>query len=119
MIRSEKDFADYVKHIRKNMVHRNNDRKVVVVSANTKKGEELIWRGSRNEGTDINAVYGRCSDEKRDIFKACYDMYSNDPSASDFSIVSHNCHSFSVSWLDALGMTILTRVNEYHVIFNE
>lgn len=67
------------------------------VKGNTKKGQNLLARARWNEGTTLDAVYGRYSTAKSKAFKDCQ-RWCEEDHGYDFHICSHSCHQFSVAW---------------------
>ena len=90
-----------------------------VVKANTTEGKRLIAIGQKWEGTFLNQVYDRWSDEKQKAWDKCYSEYALTAGASQFGICSHNTFSFSVSWFTPLGMRLETSKNSYLVTFDD
>ena len=89
-----------------------------VVKASTAEGKRLIAIGQRQEGTFLNDVYDRWSDEKQKAWDKCYAEYALTSGSSQFGICSHNTFSFSVSWLTPLGMRLETAKNSYLVTYD-
>lgn len=79
----------------------------------------MIERGTRYEGTSLNQIYDKWSDEKQRAFDWCYEQYLASEGHEAFSIISHNAFGFSVSWLCKDGMRIETPKNSYLVVFDE
>lgn len=115
----KKEFEKKVKEIRNMMPAYNNGRKVVVVSEYSKLGERVLSMGVRYEGYYLWQVYDRPSEAKQEAYNDAFAMYCNSRHGESFGICSHNCQSFTVSWIHDGGMTVLTSRTEYLVIFNE
>ena len=85
----------------------------------TKQGRNLYERGCHYEGTTLEQVYNTCSQAKKDSFDGCYHRYLQSDNHAAFSICSHNCFSYSVSWLCTIHgenvMIIETSQNSYIV----
>lgn len=90
-----------------------------VVKESTALGKQLIVRGSRYEGTNLNQIYDKWSDGKQRAFDWCYEQYLASEEPEAFSIISHNSWGFSVSWLCKDGLRIETPYNSYLVVFDE
>ena len=114
-----KAFEKKVREIRRTMPSYNNDRKVVVLSEYSKKGQRVLAIASQWDGNTLNQIYDRWTDAKQEAYDQAYEMYCNSRHGNSFSICSHNTFGFTVSWLHDDGCTVLTRGTEYLVIFNE
>jgi len=114
-----KAFEKKVRDIRRMMPTRSNGRNVVVLSAETKKGQSVIAIGSHWEGDTLYQVYDKWSSAKQQAFDDAWDMFRNSRHGESFGICSHSCQAFTVSWLSDDGLTVLTPKTEYLVIFNE
>lgn len=88
---------------------------MVTVSTRTKKGQELLSRAIRFEGTDLFDVYGRVSARKMQAYRDCEELCEAE-GGEDFRICSHNTHRFSVSWKVADGWRMETADNSYHIV---
>lgn len=119
MKRTDKDFRKYVQGIRRVTPYYNNGRCVIVLAENTKAGQDIIARASRYEGTELRHIYAKCSEKKKQAFSEVFDMFLNSRHGEAFSICSHTCQSFTVSWLSDDGLHFITSKTEYLVIFNE
>lgn len=73
-----------------------------LVSYDTKLGKALSARCEHWDGNTLSQVYGRYSKAKETIFNDWYEFYCNDSKADNFSIVSHNCQTFSLGWFTTL-----------------
>ena len=71
----------------------------MIVKYSTKRGQELVNRGTKWEGFDLYQVYDNWSSAKQRAWDWCFDKYMNTPNHEQFSICSHNTFQFSVSWL--------------------
>jgi hypothetical protein len=119
MKRSDKEFKKYVQDIRRKMPEYNGDRRVIVLGEDTKAGQRIIAMGSRSEGYTLGQVYSYWSEAKQRAYDEVFEMYVCSPGSDAFSICSHNCQAFTVSWLDYAGLHFMTSKTEYIVIFNE
>ena len=72
---------------------------MIELKASTKKGQEIIARGSYNEGTTLSEVYANWSSRKENAFDWCRTQYIETENSTGFSICSHNTFMFSCSWL--------------------
>lgn len=119
MKRNDNEFKKYVQSIRRVMPYYNHGRRVIVLGENTKTGQDIIAKASRYEGTELRHVYVHCSEEKEQAFREVFGMFVNSRHGKSFSICSHTCQSFTVSWLSDDGLHFITSKTEYLVIFNE
>lgn len=69
------------------------------LKASTKKGQEIIIRGSYYEGETLSSVYDNWSSKKEEAFKYCREQYLETENRTGFSICSHNTFMFTCSWL--------------------
>ena len=118
MKRTAKEFKKYVQGIRQVTPYYSNDRRVVVLGEDTKAGQRIIAMASKYEGTELRHVYKYWSEAKQQAFNEVWEMYVNSRHGEAFSICSHNCRAFTVSWLSD-GLHFITSKTEYLVIFNE
>jgi hypothetical protein len=72
---------------------------MVELKASTKKGQEIIARGSQYEGTMLSQVYDNWSSRKENAFDWCFAQYVATENRTAFSICSHNTFMFTCSWL--------------------
>lgn len=119
MKKTLKEFEKFVRFTRRIMPYYNHGRKVIVLSEYSEKGQQILSTGSRYEGTQLYDVYTKPSHEKEIAFNEAYEMFCNDVNGSGFSICSHNCQMFTVSWLNKDGLVYLTNKTEYLVLINE
>lgn len=119
MKRTEKEFKQYVKDIRRMMPTYSNGRCVKVFGEDSKMGQKIIAMGSRWIGDSLGQVYNNWSDAKQEAFDRAFEMYCNARHGTAFGICSANSNRFSVSWLSDDGLTVLTADTEYLIIFNE
>ena len=119
MKRTTEEFKKYVQGIRRVIPYYSNGRRVIVLGEDTKAGQEIIAKASRCEGTELGQVYTYCSEAKEQAFNEVWEMYVNSRHGESFSICSHNCQVFTVSWLSDDGLHFITAKREYLVIFNE
>lgn len=73
-----------------------------VVSYETRKGKALSARCENWDGDCLSQVYGHYSKAKESIFDYWFNRFCDDSKANFFSIVSHNCHTFSLAWFTTL-----------------
>lgn len=73
-----------------------------LVSYDTKLGKTLSERCEHWDGNYLGQVYNRWSDRKQRIFDDWFDYFCKDSCADNFSIVSHNCQTFSLGWFTTL-----------------
>lgn len=90
-----------------------------VVKSSTALGKRLLATGQQRQGTFLNQVYDKWSDEKEQAWNKCYDEYCNTDGAEQFGICSHNIYSFTVSWFTPQGMRLETSKNSYLVVFDD
>ena len=94
----------------------HDGREIVVLSKQTKKGQDILARALRNDGFRLSNCYTRPSQIKQAIWEDCYQMFLRDVDAHNFHICSHNVNQFSVTWMTASGVVVLlTRKYEYIV----
>ena len=113
---SKIEVENIVKSMRSQLPAINHGRNVKVYSEYSKMGEKILAMASRYDGTDLNYCYDNPSPAKREAFDAVYQMYCNDSNADSFSICSHNCQNFSVSWITDRCVVYITRKTEYYVV---
>ena len=70
---------------------------MAVINGATKRGQELLARASRNEGTELRKIYGKWSDKKENAMRDCRKECREDE-GTDFRIISHCRDYFSVAW---------------------
>ena len=91
------------------------------IKGSSAKGQRVFGMYSRNEGYDLDDVYGRCSRAKERAYDECYEWYRNDNESTNFHICSHNAQMFTVGWQykdPETGHTIVrveTNANTYRV----
>ena len=119
MKRTEKEFKQYVKDLRRMVPAYSNGRRVLVFGEDTKQGQKVIAMGSAWIGDSLGQVYNKWSDAKQKAYDQAVEMYSNSRHGTAFGICSANAQNFTVSWLSDDGLTVLTRATEYLIIFNE
>ena len=68
-----------------------------VINGATKRGQALLARAARNEGTDLDDVYGRYSSAKASAMRDCKEWCEAD-NGYNFHICSHTAQAFSVTW---------------------
>ena len=73
-----------------------------VVNYETRKGKALSARCENWDGYTLAQVYDRWSEAKQAIYDYWYNRYCDDRKADNFSIVSHNCQTFSLGWFTTL-----------------
>lgn len=67
------------------------------ISGATKRGQELLARAKKNEGTELYHVYGKFSSAKAQAMADCR-RWCYETNGYNFHIISHNCDYFSVAW---------------------
>ena len=70
---------------------------MAIINGSTKRGQALLAKAARNEGTELRQIYGRWSDEKEEAMRDCKKEYVEDK-GEDFRIISHCRDNFSVAW---------------------
>ena len=119
MKKDAKEFKKYVHIIRALMPLTSNGRNFCVLSEESKKGQEIIEKASRNEGFMLSHIYTTWSEDKQKAYDDVMSMFANSRHGTAFSICSHNPNVFTVSWLSDDGLHYVTHKTEYLVIFNE
>ena len=93
-----------------------------IIKASTKRGQNLIARGSQWEGVTLGQVYDSWSASKDEAWDYCYNKYLDTPEHDAFSICSHNTFQFSVSWVGLYegenAMFLETASNSYVVLLD-
>ena len=98
-----------------------------IIKGSTKRGKNMIERGTHYEGYWLHQVYNNYSNEKERAWNDCFEKYCNTPNSCSFSICSYNNFSFNVSWLGDFVMTtgeiedamyIETAQNSYVILLN-
>ena len=82
-----------------------------IISGATKRGQALLARAARNEGTDLFDVYGRYSSAKASAMRDCREWCAKQ-NGFNFHICSHTAQAFSVAWnyTDPETGEIMTRI---------
>lgn len=73
-----------------------------VINYETRKGKALSARWENWEGDRLSQVYDHWSEAKQAVYDYWFNRYLDDSRANFFSIVSHNCQTFSLGWLTTL-----------------
>lgn len=68
-----------------------------IIKGSTKRGQDLLMRASRYEGTDLSDIYGSWSSAKASAMKDCKE-WCDAVNGDNFHIISHNGWGFSVAW---------------------
>lgn len=93
-----------------------------ILKASTKAGCRWIVAARSNEGYDLNDVYGRYSNAKKEAYEDCFRKYASIDGAKNFRIISHNSNFFTVAW-EEYGkepkLHIETAKNSYVVLLNQ
>lgn len=93
-----------------------------IIKASSKRGQNLIARGSQWEGVTLGQVYDSWSAYKDEAWNYCYNKYLNTPEHNAFGIWSHNSFRFSVSWVGLYegenAMFLETASNSYVVLLD-
>ena len=113
------DLQKAVKLLRDNIQYYIENRHVIVLSEESKKGQQIISAASHYDGYDLRQVYGKPSDIKKRIYNEVFEQYRNDNDSDAFSITSHNGFMFTVSWINRYGVRYLTRDNDYIVVTSD
>ena len=113
---SKSEVENIVKEMRKQLPACNHGRNVKVYSEYTKTGEKILSMASHYDGTELSYCYDNPSPAKVQAFDEVYAMYCSDSNADSFSICSHNCQNFSVSWITDRCVIYITRKTEYYVV---
>lgn len=89
------------------------------LKASTKRGQDIISRGSHYIGERLGQVYDSWSYAKQSAYDRCFHEYAETENSSSFSICSKNTFGFTCSWLGTKdGENILryeTKDNSYLV----
>lgn len=92
------------------------------LKGSTKTGHRWIVSARNCEGYNLNDVYGRYSDAKKEAYENCFRKYASGRS-KNFRIFSHNTFGFSVAWEEILEgkeyLHIETPQNTYYVALNQ
>ena len=67
------------------------------INGSSKRGQHLLARARRNEGTELYHVYGRISRDKMVAMDKCKE-WCYQTNGRNFRIISHNSFQFSVAW---------------------
>lgn len=70
---------------------------MAIVNGATKRGQELLARASRNEGTELRQIYGRWSNLKENAMRECKEKCAA-VNGYNFRIIGHTGWAFSVAW---------------------
>ena len=70
-----------------------------MLKGSTAKGQRIIAMYHRNEGYDLDDVYGRYSKAKRLAYEECLDWFRQDNESSNFHIGSHSAQVFTACWM--------------------
>lgn len=89
---------------------------MIIIRGNTKKGDSLIQKASRNLGTELWHVYGSFSSAKREAMEDCKRMCAEE-NGTNFRIISKSINQFSVAWDVEQGVRIETAKNSCFVVF--
>ena len=94
-----------------------------ILKASTKSGARWIVSARNCEGYNLNDVYGRYSDAKKEAYENCFRKYVSADGSKNFRIFSHNTFGFSVAWEETLEgkeyLHIETPQNTYYVALNQ
>ena len=95
---------------------------MTIIKGSTKRGQELINKANRWEGTELWDVYSSCSQAKRDAYARCRRL-QHEYKGSDFRIISANGWAFSVAfegeYENEPATFIITKDNTYAVLMNQ
>ena len=81
----------------------------------TKKGTQMYLNSLNHDGYDLNDIYGKYSNEKKNAYASCRKMCIMENGTS-FHIYSHNTFGFSVTWYVENGTRIATPSNSYLIV---
>ena len=101
-----------------------------VVSYETRKGKALSARCEDWDGYTLGQVYDRWSYAKQMVYDYWFNLYRGDSKSDSFSIVSHNCQTFSLGWFTTLpepvdkGLSrdvsiLITPAHNYMIVYPE
>lgn len=68
-----------------------------IIKGTTKRGQMLIEKAGRFEGTKLDDVYGRYSEAKKEAMEDC-ERWCKEDDGFNFHIISHCTNTFSVAW---------------------
>lgn len=99
-----------------------------VVSYDTRKGKALNALSVNWDGDTLSQVYDRWSEAKQAAYDNWFNLYCEDSKANFFSIVSHNCQTFTLSWFTTLPepveqgydkdvAIVITKKHNYMVVY--
>ena len=91
---------------------------MIIVKANTAKGQQLLDRAIRYEGYELLDVYSGASYAKRNAYRECLEMCEAE-NGTNFRICGHCFSNFSVSWRVADGWRLETYRNSYKILDTE
>lgn len=95
---------------------------MIIYNASTKRGQDIIARGSRYDGVYLHQVYDKWSADKQKAWDDNWEKYINTDEHSSFSICSHNPNAFTLSWLGKKDgedvLFYITAWNDYMVYLN-
>lgn len=72
---------------------------MIILKGSTKKGQDIVAKGTKWIGNDLHQVYDSWSDAKQRAFEWCYEKYLATPEHSAWGICSKNTNMFTVSWV--------------------
>lgn len=97
-----------------------------ILKASTKTGYRWIISARNYEGYNLNDVYGRYSNAKKEAYEKyenCFRKYASADGSKNFRIFSHNTFGFSVAWEEIWEgeecLHIETPQNTYIVVLNQ
>ena len=68
------------------------------IKGSTAKGQRIIGMYMRNEGYDLDDVYGNYSRAKAQAWEQCFEWFRQDNESSNFHIGSHSSQAFTACW---------------------
>ena len=68
-----------------------------IIKGSTKRGQMLLAKANRFEGTDLSDVYGRWSSAKSTAMAECKRL-CREMNGYNFHICSHTAQAFSIAW---------------------
>lgn len=93
------------------------------LKGSTKAGYRWIVSTRNYEGYNLNDVYGRYSEAKKEAYEGCFNKYVSVDGSKNFRIFSHNTFGFSVAWEEVREgeecLHIETPQNTYIVALNQ
>lgn len=96
---------------------------MIILKASTKKGQDIVKKGTNWIGDWLHQVYDSWSNEKEYEFNKCYEKYLATPEHAAWGICSKNTWMFAVSWVGLYkgenAMFYETHKNSYVVLLDK